>query len=41
MAPVSAFERGVAALAQYLSREGHLRVSRGHVEVVVAEWHVS
>ncbi|MEU4066548.1 Helicase associated domain protein [Streptomyces wedmorensis] len=30
--PVSAFERGVAALTQYLSREGHLRVPRGHAE---------
>ncbi|MCZ0982949.1 Helicase associated domain protein [Streptomyces diastatochromogenes] len=30
--PVSAFERGVAALAQYKTREGHLRVPRGHVE---------
>ncbi|MFF8840258.1 Helicase associated domain protein [Streptomyces sp. NPDC015130] len=31
-APVSAFEKGVTALAQYLAREGHLRVPRGHVE---------
>lgn len=30
--PVSAFERGVAALAQYKAREGHLRVPRAHVE---------
>ncbi|MFE6365873.1 helicase associated domain-containing protein [Streptomyces sp. NPDC057806] len=28
----SAFERGVAALAQYKTREGHLKVPRGHVE---------
>ncbi|MFD5124148.1 helicase associated domain-containing protein [Streptomyces sp. NPDC058385] len=27
-----AFERGVAALAQYKAREGHLTVPRGHVE---------
>lgn len=32
MAPVSAFERGLAALAQYETREGHLTVPRGHVE---------
>ncbi|MET7922257.1 helicase associated domain-containing protein, partial [Streptomyces avermitilis] len=31
-APVSAFEKGVAALAQYKAREGHLAVPRGHVE---------
>ncbi|MGQ4388860.1 Helicase associated domain protein [Streptomyces sp. SAS_270] len=29
---LSAFERGVAALAQYKAREGHLTVPRGHVE---------
>ncbi|MFE1927125.1 Helicase associated domain protein [Streptomyces asoensis] len=29
---VSAFERGVAALAQYKTREGHLTVPRAHVE---------
>ncbi|MFJ7201106.1 MULTISPECIES: helicase associated domain-containing protein [unclassified Streptomyces] len=29
---MSAFERGVAALAQYLAREGHLTVPRAHVE---------
>ncbi|MFC9133372.1 Helicase associated domain protein [Streptomyces sp. NPDC057099] len=29
---LGAFERGVAALAQYKAREGHLTVSRGHVE---------
>jgi superfamily II DNA or RNA helicase len=28
----SAFERGVAALAQYKAREGSVKVSRGHVE---------
>jgi hypothetical protein len=31
-APVSAFERGVAALAQYKTRTGSLTVPRGHVE---------
>ncbi|MEU3282441.1 DEAD/DEAH box helicase [Streptomyces antibioticus] len=31
-APVSAFDRGVAALAQYKAREGSLVVPRGHVE---------
>ncbi|MFF3313015.1 Helicase associated domain protein [Streptomyces sp. NPDC002952] len=30
--PVSAFERGVAALAQYKARKGSLVVPRGHVE---------
>ncbi|MFF5968811.1 Helicase associated domain protein [Streptomyces collinus] len=30
--PVSAFERGVAALAQYKSRTGSVTVPRGHVE---------
>ncbi|MFF3503489.1 Helicase associated domain protein [Streptomyces sp. NPDC003247] len=34
-APLSAFERGVAALAQYKAREGSVRVPRGHVETVV------
>ncbi|MEU0414347.1 Helicase associated domain protein [Streptomyces griseorubiginosus] len=29
---MSAFEKGVAALAQYKTREGHLTVPRGHVE---------
>ncbi|MCA1221923.1 DEAD/DEAH box helicase [Streptomyces sp. 8L] len=33
-APVSAFERGVAALAQYKTRTGSVTVSRGHVEVL-------
>lgn len=31
-APVSAFEKGVAALAQYKAREGTVRVPRHHVE---------
>ncbi|WP_079088860.1 helicase associated domain-containing protein [Streptomyces scabiei] len=31
-APVSAFERGVAALAQYKTRTGSVTVPRGHVE---------
>ncbi|MFD6619690.1 Helicase associated domain protein [Streptomyces albidoflavus] len=31
-APLGAFERGVAALTQYKTREGHLTVPRGHVE---------
>jgi hypothetical protein len=30
--PVGAFERGVAALAQYKARTGSLTVPRGHVE---------
>ena len=30
--PVGAFERGVAALAQYRARTGSVTVSRGHVE---------
>ncbi|MEH0664038.1 helicase associated domain-containing protein [Streptomyces stelliscabiei] len=30
--PVNAFERGVAALAQYKAREGSVTVPRGHVE---------
>ncbi|MCH0561353.1 DEAD/DEAH box helicase [Streptomyces sp. MUM 16J] len=34
-APVSAFERGVAALAQYKARTGSLTVPRGHVERLV------
>ncbi|WP_331727654.1 Helicase associated domain protein [Streptomyces canus] len=32
--PVSAFEKGVAALTQYKTREGHLTVPRGHVEAL-------
>ncbi|MFF4054135.1 Helicase associated domain protein [Streptomyces chartreusis] len=31
-APVSAFERGIAALAQYKARTGSVTVPRGHVE---------
>ncbi|WP_165953958.1 helicase associated domain-containing protein [Streptomyces sp. 8K308] len=31
------FERGLAAAHQYLAREGHLRVPRGHVEHLVLE----
>ncbi|UDM05601.1 DEAD/DEAH box helicase [Streptomyces longhuiensis] len=33
-APVSAFERGVAALAQYKAREGSVKVPRAHVEAL-------
>ncbi|MFB7429433.1 Helicase associated domain protein [Streptomyces hydrogenans] len=33
-APMSAFERGVAALAQYKTRTGTLTVPRGHVETL-------
>ncbi|MFI0716438.1 helicase associated domain-containing protein [Streptomyces inhibens] len=33
----SAFERGVAALAQYIAREGHVTVPRAHVKTVVAD----
>ncbi|MFH8797595.1 Helicase associated domain protein [Streptomyces sp. NPDC017941] len=36
-APVSAFERGVAALAQYKAREGSVAVPRGHTEPVVVD----
>ncbi|MFE9728832.1 Helicase associated domain protein, partial [Streptomyces sp. NPDC005794] len=32
--PVSAFEKGVAALEQYKAREGSVKVPRGHVEVL-------
>jgi superfamily II DNA or RNA helicase len=31
------FERGLAALAQYKTREGHLKVPRGHVETIVID----
>ncbi|GAB2892082.1 hypothetical protein GCM10022245_29210 [Streptomyces mayteni] len=31
------FERGLAAARQYLAREGHLRVPRGHDEHLVLE----
>ena len=34
LAGLSAFERGVAALAQYQAREGHVRVPRQHVELL-------
>ncbi|MFI1370222.1 helicase associated domain-containing protein [Streptomyces griseochromogenes] len=30
-----AFEKGVAALAQYKAREGHLKAPRGHTETIV------
>ncbi|MER5808298.1 helicase associated domain-containing protein [Streptomyces sp. NPDC002033] len=33
----AAFQRGVAAPAQYIAREGHHRVPRGHAEQVVVE----
>ncbi|MGW0572982.1 Helicase associated domain protein [Streptomyces tauricus] len=33
-APVSAFEKGVAALAQYKARTGSVKVPRGHVEAL-------
>jgi hypothetical protein len=33
-APLSAFERGVAALAQYKAREGSVKVPRAHIEVL-------
>ena len=36
-APVSAFERGVAALAQYKAREGSVTVPRAHVETIVVD----
>lgn len=32
--PLSAFERGIAALAQYKTREGTVTVPRGHVETL-------
>ncbi|WP_413812751.1 Helicase associated domain protein [Streptomyces sp. OE57] len=35
----AAFQRGVAALAQYIAREGHHRVPRGHVEEVTVDGH--
>ncbi|MFJ3762949.1 Helicase associated domain protein [Streptomyces sp. NPDC090080] len=34
-APVGAFERGVAALAQYKARTGSVTVPRGHTETIV------
>ncbi|MCX5233424.1 DEAD/DEAH box helicase [Streptomyces sp. NBC_00233] len=35
--PVSAFEKGVAAMAQYKARTGSVTVPRSHVEIVVAD----
>ncbi|MGW9132208.1 helicase associated domain-containing protein [Streptomyces sp. NPDC055681] len=32
-----AFQRGVSALTQYIAREGHHRVPRGHAEEIVVE----
>ncbi|WP_377273892.1 helicase associated domain-containing protein [Peterkaempfera sp. SMS 1(5)a] len=32
-----AFQRGLAALAQYVAREGHHRVPRTHAEALVVE----
>ncbi|MEV8058773.1 Helicase associated domain protein [Streptomyces antimycoticus] len=34
-----AFQRGVAALAQYIAREGHHRVPRGHIEEITVDGH--
>ncbi|MFG2590428.1 Helicase associated domain protein [Streptomyces sp. NPDC048438] len=36
-APVSAFEKGVAALVQYKARTGSVTVPRGHTEAIVVE----
>ncbi len=36
-APAGAFERGIAAVAQYAQREGHLRIPRQHTELVVID----
>ncbi|MFC9176786.1 Helicase associated domain protein [Streptomyces sp. NPDC057107] len=36
-APAGAFERGLAALAQYAAREGHLKIPRQHTETVVID----
>ncbi|MER5974517.1 Helicase associated domain protein [Streptomyces sp. NPDC002055] len=33
----AAFERGIAALAQYKNREGHVKVPRAHTETVVVD----
>ncbi|MEU6332084.1 Helicase associated domain protein [Streptomyces sp. NPDC047049] len=33
----AAFERGIAALAQYKAREGHLKVPRSHTEEITVE----
>ncbi|MFJ3310828.1 Helicase associated domain protein [Streptomyces sp. NPDC086549] len=35
--PSVAFQRGIAALAQYITREGHHHVPRGHTEVLPNE----
>ncbi|MFF7492810.1 DEAD/DEAH box helicase [Streptomyces rubiginosohelvolus] len=35
----SAFERGITALAQFVQREGHLKVPRQHTETVVIDGH--
>jgi hypothetical protein len=32
-----AFERGVAALARYRAREGHVTVPRAHIETIVID----
>jgi hypothetical protein len=32
--PSAAFQRGVAALTQYIAREGHHRVPRAHAEEI-------
>ncbi|MFB7896166.1 Helicase associated domain protein [Streptomyces xiamenensis] len=37
LAVMSAFERGVAALAAFKAREGHLKVPRTHIEVLRAD----
>ncbi|MFM9442127.1 Helicase associated domain protein [Streptomyces acidiscabies] len=36
-APLGAFEKGVAALAQYKTREGSVTVPRGHVETIMVD----
>ncbi|MEU7592641.1 helicase associated domain-containing protein [Streptomyces sp. NPDC039022] len=33
----AAFQRGIAALAQYIAREGHHRVPRNHTEELTVE----
>ncbi|MGV9248868.1 Helicase associated domain protein [Streptomyces sp. NPDC003710] len=35
--PSAAFHRGLAALAQYIAREGHHRVPRAHIEEIAVE----
>ncbi|MEU6366422.1 helicase associated domain-containing protein [Streptomyces sp. NPDC046931] len=37
--PSAAFHRGLAALAQYIAREGHHRVPRTHTEEIAVEGH--